>query len=143
MRRRGAWPRCVLLAEDNPVNQRVAARLLERLGFEVDVVGDGSQAVAAVARRRYDAVLMDLQMPVMDGYEATRRIRQSSHEQRRVPIIALTAHAMTGDRERALAGGLDDYVCKPVRPADLAAVLDRCLGSVVPAAPALPQDSLP
>jgi len=82
-------------------------------------------------------------MPVMDGYEATRRIRQSSHEHRRVPIIALTAHAMTGDRERALEGGLDDYVCKPVRPADLAAVLDRCLGSVVAAAPELPQDSHP
>jgi signal transduction histidine kinase/CheY-like chemotaxis protein len=136
-------PRCVLLAEDNPVNQRVAARLLERLGFEVDVVGDGSQAVAAVARRNYDAVLMDLQMPVMDGYEATRRIRQSARDGRHLPIIALTAHAMTGDRERALAGGLDDYVCKPVRPTDLAAVLDRCLGSGARLDPASPTESRP
>jgi CheY-like chemotaxis protein len=76
---------------------------------------------------------MDLQMPVMDGYEATRRIRQSTPGGPKLPIIALTAHAMTGDRERALAGGLDDYVCKPVRPTDLAAVLDRCLGSGAPA----------
>ena len=135
--------RCILLAEDNPVNQRVAARLLERLGFGVDVVGDGSQAVAAVARRRYDAVLMDLQMPVMDGYEATRRIRQSARDGRHLPIIALTAHAMTGDRERALAGGLDDYVCKPVRPTDLAAVLDRCLGSGARPDPASPVESRP
>lgn len=133
--------RCILLAEDNPVNQRVAARLLERLGFEVDVVGDGAQAVASVARRRYDAVLMDLQMPVMDGYEATRRIRQSAQGGRQLPIIALTAHAMTGDRERALAGGLDDYVCKPVRPTDLAAVLDRCLGSGAPLIPVPPAES--
>jgi signal transduction histidine kinase/CheY-like chemotaxis protein len=130
----------LLLAEDNQVNQRVATRVLERLGFRVDVVADGAAAVAAVAGGAYDAVLMDLQMPVMDGYEAVRRIRRSEAGVTRLPIIALTAHAMAGDKERALQDGLDDYVCKPVRPADLAAVLDRWLGGTAaqPAVPAVP-----
>jgi signal transduction histidine kinase/DNA-binding response OmpR family regulator len=134
----------LLLAEDNQVNQRVATRVLERLGFRVDVVGDGAAAVDAVSRHAYDAVLMDLQMPVMDGYEAVRRIRAGESSPAHLPIIALTAHAMAGDRERALHDGLDDYVCKPVRPADLAAVLDRWLGgAAVARAEDAPDDPAP
>ena len=114
----------VLVAEDNIVNQKVAARILERLGYEVDVAGTGDAAVAAVGQRNYVAILMDGQMPQTDGFEATRVIR-ALEGTRHTPIIALTASAMRGDRERCLAAGMDDYVPKPVSPEQLEAVMRR------------------
>jgi len=108
-------PARILVAEDNPVNQRVAARMLERLGYRPDVVADGAEAVAAVQRVPYDIVLMDCQMPEVDGYEATRRIRRLGDSLPRQPrILALTAHAMKGDEERCLEAGMDGYLTKPV-----------------------------
>ncbi len=118
---------CVLVVEDNPVNQLVARRLLEKLGHEVLVVNSGAGAVAAVVDGRFDIVLMDCQMPEMDGYEATRRIRASESAGRRLPIIAMTANALQGDREQCLAAGMDDYLSKPVRPANLVAMLSTWL----------------
>ena len=119
----------VLLVEDNSVNQRVARRFLERLGCEVEVVGDGAQAVAAHDKQTYSIVLMDMQMPVMDGLEATRRIRENEGGRKRTPIVALTADAMTGTLERCLAAGMDDYLSKPLDIAQLQAVLDRFMGT--------------
>jgi len=119
----------VLLAEDNPVNQELGRMVLESLNCEVDVVGNGREAVEAVFSKNYDLVLMDCQMPVVDGYEATGIIRQRESEgdsgTRRVKIIALTANAMDGDRESCLAAGMDDYVAKPFKPAQIQAILDR------------------
>jgi signal transduction histidine kinase/DNA-binding response OmpR family regulator len=117
---RAERPLAILLAEDNAVNQKLATRLLEKRGHEVEAVSCGAEAVAAVRNRSYDAILMDVEMPEMDGFEATRRIRDwESPFGRRTPIIAMTAHAMKGDRERCLAAGMDDYVSKPLRPAEL------------------------
>ncbi len=122
-------PLRLLLAEDNPVNRKVAVTLLGRHGHGVDTVDDGQAAVAAVAGRRYDAVLMDVQMPVCDGIEATRRIRALGGAAARVPIIAMTANALREDRERCLAAGMDGYVAKPIHIdellAQLAAVVER------------------
>lgn len=119
----------VLLVEDNEVNRKVAKRMLERLGCEVDIAGDGEMAVQKVLERRYDAVLMDVQMPQMDGYEATRLIRQRENGSgRRQIIIAMTASAMEGDRERCLQVGMDDYLSKPFREAELRHVLARWCG---------------
>jgi CheY-like chemotaxis protein len=103
----------ILLVEDNVVNQKVAMRLLERMGHRVDKVGDGRQAVAAVQVVEYDLVLMDCQMPVMDGYAATQAIRGLECG-RNLPIIAMTAHAMPEDRRRCLDAGMDDYLAKPI-----------------------------
>jgi PAS domain S-box-containing protein len=116
---------CLLLAEDNLVNQQVARRMLEKLGFAVTVVSNGEDAVAAASSGAWDAILMDCQMPVMDGFEATAAIRELEAAGRRVPIIAITAEALAGDRERCLRAGMDDYVSKPVRGEQLQAVLDR------------------
>lgn len=117
----------VLLAEDNLVNQKVAVGILEKMGCRVDVVGTGKKAVAAIMTTDYDIVFMDNQMPEMDGFEATSEIRRRQGRRRRVPIVALTAHAMEGARQECLRAGMDDYVSKPVRPADLEKVLKRWL----------------
>jgi PAS domain S-box-containing protein len=115
----------LLVGEDNEVNQKVAVRLLEKLGYRVELADNGHEVVEACRRSRYDAVLMDGQMPGMDGFEATRLIREQEGEERRTPIIAMTASAMKGDRERCLEAGMDDYVSKPVTPEALEAVLKR------------------
>ena len=116
----------VLVVEDNVVNQTVATRMLERWGCRVDVVGDGRQAIEAVARVTYDVVLMDVQMPEMDGFDATVAIRQQeAGTGRRVPIVAMTAHAMDGDRDRCLEAGMDDYLPKPVTSQALLQAVSR------------------
>jgi CheY-like chemotaxis protein len=110
----------ILLAEDNTVNQVVAVRLLQKIGHTVMVVGNGRDAVLMLDDQDFDLVLMDVQMPDMDGIEATRVIREKEKATRKhVPIIAMTAHAMKGDRERCLAAGMDGYIAKPIRPAEL------------------------
>jgi CheY-like chemotaxis protein/HPt (histidine-containing phosphotransfer) domain-containing protein len=118
----------VLLVEDNAINQRVARRFLERLGCDVQVVSDGQQAVEACERNSYGFILMDMQMPVMDGLEATRRIRAAEADDRRTPIVALTANAMMGTLERCLEAGMDDYLTKPLDISRLQDVLDRFMG---------------
>jgi PAS domain S-box-containing protein len=116
----------VLLAEDNVVNQKVALIMLSKLGFRADVAANGHEAIAAVRRQPYDLILMDVQMPEMDGLEAARQIRAAQPDRQTGPwIIALTANAMQGDREQCLAAGMDDYVSKPVKNEELAAALDR------------------
>jgi two-component system, sensor histidine kinase and response regulator len=116
----------VLLAEDNAVNQLVALRLLERFGHSVTVAANGKKALEALEKESYDAVLMDVQMPEMNGWEATRVIREKEKAAGgRIPIIAVTAHAMKGDDERCYAAGMDDYLTKPIRTEDLMAVLDK------------------
>ena len=123
----------LLLAEDNVVNQKVATLLLERLGQRPDVVSDGAEAVAAVLDRDYDLVLMDVRMPVLDGLEATRRIRAGSPAWRQPRIVAMTANALAEDREACLAAGMDEHLGKPVRPQELAALLRRTAELVHPA----------
>ena len=115
----------ILVVDDNVVNQEVAAQMLKHHGHRVDVAADGRDALDAVARVRYAAVLMDCQMPTMDGYEAARAIRALQGPERHTPIIAMTAGAMVGDRERCLAAGMDDYVAKPVRQAELVAAISH------------------
>ena len=121
-RRRGAR---VLLVEDNDVNRSVARKFLERMGHQVDVARDGKQAVEATRGTAYDVVLMDIQMPELDGYEATLAIRRREGGTTHVPIVAMTANAMTGDREKCLAAGMDDYLPKPVRQEELSAAIER------------------
>jgi CheY-like chemotaxis protein len=119
----------ILLVEDNVVNQKFALKLLEKAGYRADVVGNGNEAVKALETDAYDLVLMDVQMPEMDGYEATGVIRdpQSKVQNHEVPIIAMTAHAMKGDRERCIEAGMDDYISKPIQVQKLAEVMERFL----------------
>jgi len=116
----------VLLVEDNRVNRKLAMLILERVGCQVDVAMDGAEGVEKYKAGNYQAIFMDCQMPVMDGYEATRTIREleagkSSH----IPIIAVTANAMKGDREKCLECGMDDYISKPILPTDLQSAVSR------------------
>ena len=122
----------VLLAEDNQVNQHVALAMLRKAGHVVRVVGNGVDAVEAVRAEDFDIVLMDVQMPVMDGIEATRQIRTLPEPRGRVPVVALTADAMTGAKEYYLQAGMDDYLAKPIRAAALLAKL----AALAPAGPA-------
>jgi len=116
----------ILVAEDNIVNQRVAAALLTKRGHTVTVVNNGREAVDAMQRERFDLVLMDVQMPEMDGFEATAAIRRMEQDTgRRVRIVAMTAHAMSGDRENCLAAGMDDYLSKPIDQRTLYAVVEQ------------------
>jgi len=147
----GSAPECqplrILIAEDNAVNQRVVVRLLEKHRHRVTVANDGAQAIAAYERSEFDLILMDVQMPEMDGFEATKLIREREAKTgRRTPLVAMTAHAMKGDRERCLAAGMDDYVSKPVQRAELMRVLAWAAGgkadsasetATAPASPAL------
>lgn len=121
----------ILIAEDNKVNQTVIRAILERAGHQSDTVGNGLEAVAAVMRAPYDVVLMDVQMPEMDGMTATRRIRDIETDAARIPIIALTANAMKGDRELYLESGMNDYVSKPIDPVALFAAMRRTCGADV------------
>jgi len=123
----------VLVAEDNPVNQKLATRMLQRLGLDVDVASHGVEAVARGLATRYDAIFMDCQMPEMDGFEATRELRRREAAGRRTPILAMTANVMDGDRERCLAAGMDDHLAKPITKEALAAALDRWIGRGEPA----------
>jgi CheY-like chemotaxis protein len=105
----------ILLVEDNTVNQKVATRLLERLGYRIDTVGNGLEALVALSARHYHLILMDVQMPEMDGFEATRSIRTRLPADRQPKIIALTANALKGDRKRCLDAGMNDYISKPIK----------------------------
>lgn len=127
----------ILLAEDNPVNQKLAVHLLKKRGHSIEVVGNGSEALAAIERRKFDLVLMDVQMPMMGGLEATAQIREREKKAGgHLPIVAMTAHAMKGDRERCLDAGMDGYVSKPVRKKDLFEAIEAAVAADTrPAAP--------
>jgi CheY-like chemotaxis protein/HPt (histidine-containing phosphotransfer) domain-containing protein len=126
------YPIRILIAEDNVINQKVAVKLLQQLGYNPDVVANGKEALAALDHKRYDLVFMDVLMPEMDGFEATRQIRQRQNNLQAHPnyfppliIIAMTAIAMAGDRERCLNAGMDDYLAKPIKPADIRAMIEK------------------
>jgi PAS domain S-box-containing protein len=121
----------ILLAEDNPVNQKIACRVLEKKGYEVTVAADGHAAMAALDRAQFDVVLMDVQMPEMDGFETTAAIRARERDTgKHLPIIAMTAHAMQGDRERCLVAGMDDYLSKPLKVPELMELLEKVSGAL-------------
>ncbi len=124
----------ILLAEDNPANQKLAAYILHERGHTVDIAGDGLQAVGMIPQNRYDVILMDVQMPGMDGLEATATIRKRENSDRRVPIIAMTAHAMKGDRERCLAVGMDAYLAKPINGHEMIALVEALAAGLPPTA---------
>jgi CheY-like chemotaxis protein len=131
------WKGRILVAEDSATNRLVALAQLKKLGYEASAVANGAEAVEAVQHGGYDLVLMDCQMPVMDGFEATRCIRRSATHAS-IPIIAVTADAMSGDRDRCLTEGMNDYLAKPVAMGGLAAILSKCL--TVPGAGDAAQD---
>jgi CheY-like chemotaxis protein len=118
----------ILLAEDNIVNQKLALKMLEKRGHHVTIVSNGLDALDALEKKRFDLVLMDVQMPKMGGLEATKRVRESEIEKEHIPIIAMTAHAMKGDREMCLSAGMDDYVSKPIKADELFSVIERVAG---------------
>jgi CheY-like chemotaxis protein len=120
----------ILLAEDNAVNQTLAVRLLEKRGYAVFVVGDGQAAVAAFEKNTFDLILMDIQMPGMDGFEATSEIREKEKRNGgHIPIVAMTAHALKGDQERCVAAGMDGYVSKPIRTSELFSAIESLLAN--------------
>ena len=119
----------LLLVEDNPINRKVALLMLQKLGYQVDVANDGAEALQAAASTRYDLILMDCVMPVVDGFEATRRLRAAGGYSAEVPILAMTANAFADDRKACLAAGMNDFLSKPVRQSELAAKLDGLLQS--------------
>ncbi len=135
-------PAKILLAEDNPVNQRLAVKLLQKGGHEVVAVSNGKLACEAFRHSQYDLVFMDIQMPEMDGYEATRRIR-ANEPNHTTPIVAMTAHAMAGDREKCLAAGMDDYITKPLKVEELKAMIARWVGKADAAVDDVAQVSAP
>jgi PAS domain S-box-containing protein len=134
----------ILLVEDNKINQLVGSKVLAKLGYHFDIASHGGEAVQAVMLNHYDAILMDCQMPEMDGYEATAHIRRWEGNAHHTPIIAMTAAAMEGDREKCLVSGMDDYITKPVRPDVIAAVIERWVKSNANTATvAVPVDEVP
>ncbi len=135
-------PLRILVADDNAINQKVAQLILEKMGYRSDLAGNGLEVLQALARQRYDVVLMDVQMPELDGLEATRRIRREQDPEERPHIIAVTAGAMRGDREKCLAAGMDDYIPKPVQALELQAALQR-LGGIEPAPLPAVEDGTP
>jgi CheY-like chemotaxis protein len=118
-------PLSILMADDNPVNQRVAQALLKRLGYEVDTVENGKQAVEAFSEKAYDLILMDVEMPLLNGYDATRQIRAKRSDSSTPWIIALTAHSLGSTRSQCLASGMNDFVTKPIKLQQLVAALER------------------
>ena len=125
-------PLRILLAEDNVVNQKLALRLLSQMGYRADVAANGLEVLQAVERQPYDVILMDVQMPEMDGLEATRQICARMAASQRPHIIAMTANAMQGDREMCLAAGMDDYLSKPIRVEELVSALGRSQSRITP-----------
>jgi CheY-like chemotaxis protein len=125
----------VLLADDNPINRRVALHQLKRLGFAADAVENGLQALEALDRQPYDIVFLDCRMPELDGYETARRIRRRETGQKHTPIIAITAYTMRGHPEKCLAAGMDDYLAKPYREQDLQTILNQWLAPQTATAP--------
>jgi len=119
----------ILVAEDNVTNQKVVTKMLEKLGYRADIVENGKEALNALDGATYDIVFMDVQMPEMDGFEATALVREREKQEGRghVPIVAMTAHAMKGDRERCIRAGMDDYISKPIQPRDIAEAIRRTL----------------
>jgi CheY-like chemotaxis protein len=118
----------ILIAEDNQINQKVIEKMVQKLGYRVELVANGREAIEALGRLSYQLVFMDCQMPEMDGFEACKEIRRREGSGPRTPIVAITANAMKGDRERCLAAGMDDYVSKPFRQEDLRNVIERWIG---------------
>ena len=131
-------PLRILLTEDNATNQKLALRVLERLGYRADVAGNGLEALIALERQRYDLVLMDIQMPELDGLEATRQIRLRWGDQIPPFIVAMTANAMEGDREACLAAGMNDYISKPIRVDALVTAIERAAAALGPIPQATP-----
>jgi two-component system, sensor histidine kinase and response regulator len=129
----------ILVVEDNAVNQRVIEAMLAKRGFAVECAGNGRDGLERIAERDYALVFMDCQMPEMDGYEATAALRERETAGEHLPVVAMTAHAMKGDRERCLAAGMDDYLAKPLRPEELDAVLERWLHASAAAPPSGPE----
>ncbi len=125
----------VLVVEDNVTNQAVAQGMLEKFGVHIDLVANGQEAITALEQLPYDLVFMDCQMPVMDGYDATRRIRdpQSSVKDHNIPVIAMTANAMQGDRDKCIEAGMDDHIAKPVDPRKLRRALEQWFACLLPA----------